>query len=234
MRTQVVTKDIKEVQKKIREDWVNALPNLAMYAQNKLYKIVGPVVIGIELIRLPRTPEYRPHFVCYPLWKENVKKCLMNPIMLMEFYDKKGLQFTIPYMKHNLYFFEALQSVKRQIPFSFDNDLSLKDFSLAIDEYSNTPPLSASPNSYLQAELQKARFGFILYTGSDHQAEDMIDQLRMRNWNLEHFKMCGIDVKHWLKSLQETVDHRDEFLAQIQANKQDKKLQKLPQSELVS
>ena len=74
-QTHSKAEDIKEAKIKVKEDWINALPNLAAYAQNKLYKIVGPSVMGIELIKLPGTPEYRPHFVCYPLWKENLKEC---------------------------------------------------------------------------------------------------------------------------------------------------------------
>jgi len=59
----------KTIKKKVIEDWQNAFPQLTMYAQNKLYKIVGSCVLGIELIKSPHTESYSPYFVLYPIWK---------------------------------------------------------------------------------------------------------------------------------------------------------------------
>ena len=62
--------DIKYIKKKISDDWGNAFPQLSKYTQNKYYKILGSLLIGIELIKLPRVEEYSPHFVIYSLfWK---------------------------------------------------------------------------------------------------------------------------------------------------------------------
>ena len=221
----------KEVKKRVIEDWRNAFPQLTLYGQNKLYKIVGPVIIGLELIKLPRTEEYRPHFVVYPLWKEDTKTSLDVPIILKEYYNKKGLQYSIPYERHNAFFSDVLKSIKKQTPISFDGDIPLRKLVSVMDEYSKIPPLSAAPNSYLQAVLHEAKLEVVLFMNAK-EAQIILAQINKKNWDTNHFKACGIDISKWLQGLQRKADNREEFLKQIEVNKQDKKLEKLHQSEL--
>lgn len=39
----------REIKKKVTEDWLNSFSQISAFAQNKLYKIVGSCIIGIEL-----------------------------------------------------------------------------------------------------------------------------------------------------------------------------------------
>ena len=71
----------KEVRKKNIQEWLTAFPQLSEFSTNKLLKIVGPLLVGVEIIQI-NTEEYRPHFVIYPLWKLDVKSCLEFPIIL--------------------------------------------------------------------------------------------------------------------------------------------------------
>src|SRR5688572_26669800 len=106
--------DLKAAKKNIKLDWLGAFPNLRAHSQNKFYKILGPTIIGIELINLPNQPAYRPHLVCYPLWKENLKACLDGSFMLMEFENHRRMQFSIPYLKHKDHFQAVLSSIDSQ------------------------------------------------------------------------------------------------------------------------
>lgn len=223
----------KQVKKKVIEDWLNAFPQLSYYAQNKLYKVAGGVVLGLELIKLPFTEEYRPHFVAYPLWRKDVKTCLDYPFILKEYYNKKRLQYSIPYGKHDAFFDNVVDSVKTQTPLSFDSDISLKKITSTIDEYSKTSPLSAAPNSYLQAALQESKLKIALFLGAT-EAQKILEQIIKRNWDINHFKAFGVDVIEWLDSLQTTIINRDAFLMQIEANTRDGKISKLKKSELIS
>jgi hypothetical protein len=101
----------KAIKKKVIEDWQNAFPQLTMYAQDKLYKTVGAIIIGLELIKSPLTDTYSLYFVIYPLWKKDVKTSLDYPIFLKEFKNKKGFQYDIPYEKHNVFFNDVLDSI---------------------------------------------------------------------------------------------------------------------------
>lgn len=223
----------KEIKKKVIGDWQNAFPQLSLYAQDKLYKVVGSIVVGLELIKLPRTEEYRPHFVIYPLWKKDVKSSLDYPIFLKEYYNKKGLQYSIPYEKHSTFFNDVLDSIKKQSPLPFEGNVASKKLMSVLDEYSKTPPLSAAPNSYLQAVLQEAKLKIALSISSE-EAKSVLEQINKRSWDVNHFKAFGVDVNEWLQSLKDTITNRDEFLKQTEANKQDKKIAKLHSSELTA
>jgi hypothetical protein len=226
-----MAEDLKVIKKKITEEWLNAFPQLTEYAQNKLYKVVGLTIIGIELIKLPRTESYRPHFVVYPIWKSNLKACLDSPIILYELYNKKGLQFSIPYDKHNLYFSEVLESAKKQILLPFDKDVPLKTMLDLIDNRFNDMLIKA--HSGKQAALYEFKLYAALYLDSN-EVQNVLEQIQKesKKWNMQLFEAWHGTFDKWFQSLQEKVAHRNEFIAQIQLNKQDTKLKKLNQSEM--
>jgi hypothetical protein len=221
----------KTIKKKVIEDWQNAFPQLTMYAQNKLYKVVGSCILGIELIKSPHTESYSPYFVIYPIWKKDIKASLDYPIFLSDYKNKKGYQYDIPYEKHSLFFDDVVNSVKNQTPLPFEGKISFNKIVSAIDDISKKPPLSAAPNSYLQAALQEAKLKIALFIGVT-EAQGVLVQINKRSWDTNHFKACGVDVSQWLQSLQEVITNRDELLKQIETNKQDKKIAKLQSSEL--
>ncbi|GGZ39305.1 hypothetical protein GCM10007049_35840 [Echinicola pacifica] len=223
----------KTIKKKVIEDWQNAFPQLTMYAQNKLYKVVGSCVLGIELIKSPHTESYSPYFVLYPIWKKDIKASLDYPIYLSDFKNKKGYQYDIPYEKHSVFFDDVVNSVKNQTPLPFEGNISLKQLATSIEDSSQKPPLSAAPNSYLQAVLQEAKLKTALFI-SIEEAQKVLEQISKRSWDVNHFKACGIDVSQWLQGLQATITNRDEFLKQIEANRQDKKISHLKSSELTA
>jgi len=222
----------KELKKQVITDWGNAFPELTVYAQDKLYRVVGPVVIGLELVKLPRTDEYRPHFVVYPLWRKDIKESLSTPIVLMEYYDRRGFQFNIPYGLHSTSFNEALDSVRKQTLLPFKGIVSLKKIVSVLDDYSKKPPLIASPNSYLQAALQEAKLKIALFISAT-DAQTILEQIGNRNWDTNHFNACGVDVDKWLRSLHTTISNRNDFLKQIEKNKQGKKMSNLESSDFM-
>ncbi len=226
-----MAEDLKAIKKKITEEWLNAFPHLTGYAQNKLYKVVGPTIIGIELIKLPRTEEYRPHFVIYPLWKNDLRKCLNSPIILQELYNKKGLQFSIPYDKHSVYFPDVLESSKKQILLPLDKDVSLKTMLDLIN--SRFSDMLIKIHSGKQASLYEFKLYSALYTGSN-EVLNIFEQIQKesKKWNMQGFEIWYGSFDKWFQDLQEKVKHRNEFIAQILSNKQDKKIEKLKQSEL--
>lgn len=231
-----MAENIKDKRKQAAEDWQNAFPQLVKYAQNKYYKILGSVLVGIELVKPSSVENYSPHFVIYSLWGnkagKDLKACLSSPIALKPFYNKKGQEIYIPYNKHEAEFSEALKAVKNQVPFSMEGDVSLKKVLSALDEHSKTPPLSAAPNSYLQASLMKSKFEMTLCSGNEKQTQDVLNQIKKKKWDLEHFALWGIKYENWLKDIESKLSNRDQILSQLNANKQDKKLEKLHRSEL--
>ncbi len=92
----------KEIKKKINRDWQDAFPQLSIYSQNKLYKIIGPLIIGLELIKSPFTDSYSPYFMMYSLWKSDIKTNLDYPIILKYFKNKKD--FNSKYLMNKIQF----------------------------------------------------------------------------------------------------------------------------------
>ncbi|MFP9099857.1 hypothetical protein ACLI09_12470 [Flavobacterium sp. RHBU_24] len=113
----------------------------------------------------------------------------------------------------------------------FEGDISFKKLTAVFDEYSKTPPLSAAPNSYLQAVLQEAKLKIALSLTVE-EAQSILEQINKRSWDVDHFKACGVNVSEWLQSLKIAIVKKDIFLKQIEVNKQDKKIAKLKSSEL--
>ncbi|TCN60930.1 hypothetical protein D0809_03380 [Flavobacterium circumlabens] len=222
----------KTIKKKITEEWLLVFPQLSAFAQNKLYKIVGCCILGIELIKSPFKDNYSPYFVIYPLWKKDVKACLDYPIILKNFKNKKGFEFDIPYERHEVFFSDVIESVKKQTPLLFDRNISLKEILSVLDEYAKTPPLSAAPNSYLQALLQEIKFEIALITGVN-EAHNILEEISKRAWDVNHFRVFGVEADQWLQELQKTISNREELLKRIEINKEDKKISKLKSSEII-
>lgn len=222
----------KEIKKKVTEDWLNSFSQLSAYAQNKLYKVVGSCIIGIELIKLPHSEEYRPHFVIYALWKSDVKKCLDAPVLMKQLYNRKGLQFNIPYEKHTTYFNDAIKCFRKQIPVSLNDDVTLKSLFEFVDSLFGD--MLVKSNSAEQAKLFELKFYTALYTGNQSQVQIVLNQIKQtsKNWNMHMFEMWYGEFDTWLNGLHEKVNCRDEFLKQIEANKLDKKISQLKSSQL--
>jgi hypothetical protein len=222
----------REQKSKVIADWQNVLPGLSMFSQNKLYKVVGPVLIGLEFIKLPFSEEYRPHFVIYPLWALNVKACLAYPVVLRQFYDLRGFQYSIPYEGHHNHYRKAFDTVKLTAPLLTSEAVSVKMLHTALDEYSQTPPLSAAPNSYFQAQMQEARIRIALF-GDTGDLRPIIKHVDNRCWDEDHFRACGMSSESWLKSLHDLIDNRGVFIRQVQSNRQDQKIAKLKALDLL-
>lgn len=219
------------IKKIIDHDWQKEFPLLKKFAQNKYYQILGPLLIGLELIWPPKSDDYHPHFVMYSLWGSemgnNLKACLSGPILLQQFYTKKKLQLSIPYSKHADKFPEVIESINKQLPFQFGKDISLNDILLTIKKYSERPPLSVAPNSYLQACLQEDMLSLALCCGADKEARHILARMKTIKWDKAHFLMFDIDSNVWLDNVELKLTKKDEIQAIVQENKSDKKLAKL-------
>jgi len=135
---------------------LSAFPNISALAQNRLYKVIGCCIAGIEFVTLPGSEEYRPHFVLYPLWKTDMKKCLDAPIILKQLYNKKRIQFDIPFGKHSIYFPNAVECFKSQISVSLDGSVSLKSLFDFVNTLFND--MLVRTNAAEQAKLFELKF----------------------------------------------------------------------------
>lgn len=80
----------------LKNEWINRY-DLTAVTQSKYYKIVGCFAIGFELWKI--RGEIQPHFVIYPLWLDNVKRCFLGPFLYHCIEDTKGLNYSLPISK---------------------------------------------------------------------------------------------------------------------------------------
>lgn len=218
------------------EQWVKDFPDLSLYTQNKLYKIIGPFVFGIELIKLPRIEEYRPHFVIYSLWKNDAKSCFEYPVLLQEFFNNKQLTIDIPYKDINgKYYNEAKTAIYERLKTSFMGNITLNEFYALIDDAMQLEIRFKSHSGKI-ASLFELKYYAALYIGGQPLVQNVLNQIQTvsKNWNLHGFELWYGNFDTWIQGLQKKIDSREEFLNQIKANKQDKKISKLKCSELIA
>lgn len=222
-----------DIKKQIIDEWSKEFVDLSAYTQNKLYKILGAFVIGIEILSLPRTEEYRPIFVCYPLWKSDIKKCLDEPIFLLEIYNKKGFQFNISYKNHNTSFQEAVECTKKQVPILSHKGIPLHWLLEFINRQFSQTLIKSSPVG--QAKLLEGELFAALYLNDTIMIKKVLEELikTSKTWSPSLFEWKYKKLDAWLQDLQEIISNRNEFLKQIESNKQNKKIAKLPSSDLI-
>ena len=79
--------------------------------------------------------QYRPHFVIYTLFDKDLGTNLSEEILLQEFYNKKGFQCDIPYLKHNEYFKEVVSCIDKQLPISLEVDIQIDKINVLLESY---------------------------------------------------------------------------------------------------
>lgn len=223
----------REIKKKIASDWLNAFPQLSAYTQNKLYKILGCCVVGIELINLPKSDEYSPHFTVYSMWERDPKAFLDRSSLLEQILNRKGLQFSIPYSKHEYYVGEAIECVKKQVRISLNGDVTLNAWFKLVDGCFDDILVRSS--SAQQARLLELKFYSALYLGAHEQIQDVLMEIeqKRKNWNMGLFEMWFGDYEHWLRELNKDRNNSQEFFIQIETNKLRTKIARLQFSEFI-
>lgn len=226
--------NIIQIKKSVKCDWVKAFPNLSEFTQNKFYKISGCLIMGIEAVNIPSIKGYKPHFVIYPLWKESIRLCLDVPSIYICLNDKKGGQFSIPYLKHFDLHSEAIECFKQQFPILSNRDVNLQSLLDFIDYYLRDMLIMS--NSAQQAKLFELKLYTALYVGNQVQVQNVLNQIQKssRSWNMRLFETWYGDFDVWFQGLRDVIIHKDAFLKLIEKNKLDKKISKLKNSELTA
>lgn len=216
-----------KLKKEVINNWSNEFVDLSVYAQNKLYKICGPFILGLEISILSKKPEYRPTFVVYPLWKTSEILCLDEPIFMQEIYNKKNLQFNIPYEQHQVFFNDAVECTKTQFPILEYSQISLTQISEVINAQFCQILVKSSPVA--QAKLLESKLFGALFLNDMITVQQILDEIKSVSisWapNMFQWKFGHKDA--WIQSLCTKVLNRDDFLKQIETNKYNKKILQL-------
>lgn len=219
-----------EEKKNVTTTWLNEFHELTAYSQVKFYKILGPVILGIDIIKLPRSDEYRPYFVIYPLWNNSEGECLEMALISYGINRENGRQLDIPFKDHDKWKDEAFECTRKQtIP--FDRNISLPDFLdfvISAMEKGFGVPVEIANNYEL-------RLFAAVYVGDWTRTEQILNELYDVGspWPAFGFDHIFGPFNQWYKNLEERVRNREKFLEQIKLNLSAPKFSKLKRSELL-
>lgn len=221
------------LKKNIKEDWLNTFPGLYAFTANKYYKIVGCLIVGIELVNIPNIEGYKPHFVAYPLWKDNIDECLNIPFLYVCLMNNKGLQFSVPYIKHTFYFKEILECLKTQMPLLLTENIALKSLLEYTDRQFSDFLIKA--NLAMQIRLFELEFYATLYTGDQIESQYILNKIKKssKGWNIKIFETWNDNFDQWFTRLEGMINQRHDFLKCIEFNQCDRKILSLKKSEIV-
>lgn len=219
-----------EIKRKVVADWRDAFPDLAKVGERRLLRVVGPLVVGLEIITGP--PDlYRPYNVVYPLWRDDVKECLDYPDVLYEFVDERGVQVFIEYNKHAVLFRKASQNVEHYALFPFYGNISLSSLLRGIDKYAQTPLIKAQ-GSPARARLLYFTCLCSLYSDRMDLVNDIVDKIQLEKelWDMERFSAILGDFDIWFNKLISLIESDGKLHQLVEANLQAPKLKKLSKS----
>ncbi|EHQ41709.1 hypothetical protein [Myroides odoratus] len=213
--------------KEIINDWASNLVELTIYSSSRLLKIYEPFVLGIELFKVPGEEKYRPIFVCYPLWKKDIKKCFEEPVFMQEICNNKGLQFNVFYEKHRDFFREALICTKEQAPILDNKNVALGQLVEVVEKQFSEGIVKASPVG--QVKLLEAQFIAAVYFNDIRLSEKTLDRIRklIVTYDSKFLEWKYGKLDDWLTDLELIRVNREKLVYQIEINKQDKKIAKL-------
>lgn len=218
------------IKRQVINDWNNVFPDFSIYSQNKLFKIVGCFLFGIELIKLPNSEEYRPHFTIYRLWKNDIKYCIHTPILIRQIYNNKKLPYNIKYANHNSFFHNASDCLREQITIPMDGSVpkkTLTDFIITLFE-----DILIKSNSAEQAKLFEIIFFANIYVDDIEQASLIIEKIKSMSslWNLKILENQFGNFSLWINELENILNNKNLLIQVIEKNKEDKKMKKINSS----
>lgn len=205
------------IKNKVIKMWLDNFPGLSKYRGTKVYTKVGPVICGFEFISLPFVKEFRPHFVLYPLYRENIKECFMYPELMFEIENVSGPgkhnQYNLPYEVESNLLMCAINDAKQEIGFSFDSVVHISQINKLFD---NQIELGIRLQDLIEA---KYLFNLVL---SEENAKKIMLDIKKKYKNID---------KIWLSNLEGVC--RGDLVSKIKNNSNDDVLRKLNAVDLV-
>lgn len=224
--------------KEIMNSWNLYFPELKPIGKNKLLRIIGPVIYGIELIFVTNMGWYKPHVVMYPLWGNkfgnDIKNVFLGPILNYIFCNDKNLNISVPYTKHHLMLDEIMKfNYINNLVVSFDY-VRFEDISKFINEHPSHNTFRVDLLSFVKTlELE---FTLGLYINNIQIMEHTIEKMNLsaKKWNMSFFERVFGNYDLWINSLKNRVNEKNHFIDIIEKNKKEKLLKNLNFSELIA
>jgi len=225
--------------KSINKEWKETFPKLKTIGSNQLFSIVGPILVGFELVKSKYQKQYRPHIVICTLFGSDIatnragnqlKNCLNSPDFFFGLSTSKGLQFDINNDCTSDKTIEATKEMKKQhLP--LEQNITVNELFDFIDSHKSHNSISSGSSGAL-AYLLEFKYLIGVYLNNDQLKNSVLEEIESdkKFWNMEHFEMWIGNYSDWIGKLKKTK--RSELLDSMNNILSDPKLKNLNTFEL--
>ncbi|MFN8395775.1 MAG: hypothetical protein U0176_14155 [Bacteroidia bacterium] len=212
--------------------WLSDFQELRLVSAMKLYRIVGPLIVGIEFDSRPASDNYQVFVTMYGLWQEDIRYCLRYPIIFEGLVDQRGLQIFLGDRDHSTRFEDARRSLRESFGHLVEGSLELGDALRYCDQYIAGNQLSSSPNSYRVAHVLQEEISLCLAVSSIGRAEEIYRKVKDTDWDNNNFRAFKTSVSEWSDKIERQMGDPETIRANVQLNRNNPKLKHLLVSEL--
>lgn len=219
--------------KTITQEWLKSLPGLSMYSGTQLFKILGPLVIGVEIIKIPARGRYAPYFVFIPLvdLKEDGKA--RGTQIVIQARDTDNRQLFISEEQYDVIPPAAIDCVLTQFSIALDQDIAQQALYRMVDNFTGWIEVKARIRYIMDFHLIKLHVA--LYLDDEVQIQESLRSIREVTAVVPANTLAAWfgDFAAWEQQLNTMVTNREAYLEQITEKiKKDKKLSKLPRNDI--
>ncbi len=220
--------------KNITKDWKDAFPKLKTIGSNQLFEIVGPILVGLELVKSKYGKHYQPHIVICSLFGSDIatnragnqlKNCLNSPDFYFGLVNSKHLQFDINYDSPSDKIIEATKEMKKQhLP--LEQNIKADELFDFIDSHKSHNSIISGSSGAL-AYLMEFKYFISVYLNNEKLKNNVLEEIESdkKFWNMEHFEMWIGKYSDWIEKLKKTK--RSELLNSMNHILSDPKLKNL-------
>lgn len=199
----------------LKNEWIKRY-GLTAISTTKFYKIAGCFIIGFELIKTQG--EIQPHFVVYPLWKDNVKECFSYPYILHCIEDSKGFNYQLPVSRILEDINTIFQNIDNYLGCDLRNHIHKDEILKIVDSYTSI----ARYIPHVQICMIELKVFLAIYFDDNllfEYAKSQMDEI-YAIVGQDSFEFCA-DCKYeeWKSSLISVFSDRQNFLKKINENR---------------
>ncbi|MEL0455919.1 hypothetical protein WJN01_06745 [Flavobacteriaceae bacterium SZ-1-7] len=218
--------------KHVKEEWLKAFPNLCPTGSNKFFEILGPMIVGIELVKLSYGDEYRPYMVVSSFWNTGIiknklesdfKRRISTPNIYSSLTHSDGRGFNIGYYDTSLIKEASSQIKERFLPLG--QNVSINTFFNYLDFYKDSS--KQAQTSAGEARLLEFKYLVAKYSDDENLSNQIMQCIETgrKVWDMEHFEKWIGNYDAWVKKLENIS--RNELLDVVNKFKLNSQIKKL-------
>ncbi len=233
-----------KIKRAVAKSWIEFFPELHLVTPQKMYKILGNSIVGIEIDS--NGDWYGAYFVMYPLYGHALGTDLSIVLSGPMFFENKFRGSLIPYTpreeKHKII---PKEEIKSSYGICLTGDITLANFLDYIDHTLLTEDRAFTYSTGTILYLFLLKLVSSLYVGNTGLAQQILDDMTTEKVKWKSHDLSsrysksknpffkGDTFEEFYSNIQSVIDHPAPMLEIIERNKNDPKLRKLKRSEIL-